>query len=266
MSSVVSFFKMHGLGNDFVMIDGSALPHNFDMSDLAKKISCRFTGVGCDQLIIYDKAEGYYNMEIYNLDGSKAGACGNATRCLAFLIGDQKISIKVGKRILNCEIVKDNRLLSNIVSVNMGHVSFSEPWMQADLDLFTRQHGFEHCKLVCADIGNPHLIVLGTLEERLKNYIGEMAQGLFKGGVNVNFAVITEQGIELSVWERGTGFTLACGSGACATFAAAVKLGLVQNQQEIIFKLGKLSISQKKEGIVMAGETKLVASGEYYYA
>lgn len=261
MKNRLQFFKMHGLGNDFVIVNKNALPMQHDISDLAKQISCRYTGIGSDQLIVYQKHSDYCDMEIYNTDGSRSNACGNATRCLAALLGEKEFTLRVGQRNLVCHLLDNGN-----VSVNMGKVSFDEPWMPPSETIrsFAGKYRLNPELIIPADIGNRHLVIFGSFDEGMKNVLGEKAQEIVDGGLNVNFASPEQGAIKLVVWERGVGFTLACGSGACASFAAAHKLGLVGEQAEVKFKLGSLVVSRKPNGIDMAGTTQLVAAGEYF--
>lgn len=268
MSEKIIFAKMHGLGNDFIIIDRQELPKNCNEQELALQIANRRSGIGCDQLIIYYKEHNYYNMLVYNQDGSTAKACGNASRCLAKLMYDrfaeERIILKVSGRELTCKI-----LAANEISVNMGPVSFNENWMARPEKIWSILENYmvDPKEIVFAEIGNLHLIIFSHLSDQDKELIGAKLQQkeLFPDGINVNFASIKENKIYLSVWERGTGFTLACGSGACASFAAAVKLGFVTSPNEVVFELGALSMIKNEEDIIMCGPATLVALGEFYY-
>lgn len=268
MLNRINFIKMHGLGNDFIIINHQDLPINCNLQKLATQISDRQIGIGCDQFIIYNKKANYYQMTIYNQDGSSAKACGNVSRCLMKLaynnFNQKNITINVAGREFNCCALNEIDF-----SVNMGKVSFHESWMpiQEKFLPIAERYVIELKEMICADIGNPHLVIFSTLSAQDKGLIGKKLQGseLFPEGINVNFASIVDDTIYLEVWERGTGFTLACGSGACATFAAAVKLGFVSNNAEVCFKLGKLKMSKQHDDIIMSGPAVLVAKGEFYY-
>jgi diaminopimelate epimerase len=264
----INFTKMHGLGNDFVIINHADLPIELNINKLAKNISDRNLGIGCDQFIIYKQEQNHYNMMIYNQDGSSARMCGNASRCLAKLIyyssGDKNITIKISDRILECEVFD-----TNFISVNMGYVSFNETWMPAPENIYpiAEIYMIDLKEIICVDVGNPHLVIFGNLSAQDKQGLGKNLQdnNLFDGGVNVNFATIKNDSIYLSVWERGVGFTLACGSGACASFAASVKRGFVKDKAEVIFKYGSLNMLKNKGDIIMSGPASFVCSGEFYY-
>jgi len=270
----IKFTKMHGLGNDFVMVDGyelESLPIE-SIQDFARNISNRYTGLGCDQFIIYKQHENYWSMSIYNNDGSKAMACGNGTRCLARLIhtitNETNIVIKVGDKLLSCVV---NSLYD--ISVNMGPVSFTGDWILPEdkILMLAKNYNLNPREIICADIGNPHLIIFSQgLTDDDKKLLGAKLSvvELFPEGVNVNFAQLQNNNILLQVWERGVGFTLACGSGTCASFAAACLLGYIDETKDckVIFKLGSLSLKfNATRDVILSGPTEVVARGEYYY-
>ncbi len=263
---------MHGLGNDFVIVDQHHISLNYDLISLAVKIANCKTGIGCDQFIIYNKlasvSRDNYKMIIYNKDGSPAKICGNAARCLTSLIakntGAKHININFEEREIACTVINDD-----LISVNMGEVSFTKDWMPKPEQLWdlAELYGLEPKEMICADIGNPHLIIFNDMSSKDRSIIGAKMQEhkLFPDGVNVNFAKIIDDEIKLIVWERGAGFTLSCGSGACATFASAVKLGFTQSRAKISFSLGNLEMSiDEQQNVIMVGPSTFVASGEFY--
>jgi diaminopimelate epimerase len=266
MTNNINFVKMHGLGNDCIIINRDKLPNNCDLGQLAKQVCNRHIGIGADQFIIYSKNIDYYDMTIYNQDGSPAKACGNASRCLIKLINfdsdDSKIVLKVGDRIISGKVEDDNE-----ISVNMGKVSFTESWMPKPEEIWAiaERYGFELKEVICADVANPHLVIFSNVTDLDRGVIGEKLQesALFPGGVNVNFASISDNTIYLKVWERGAGFTFACGSGAIVSFAAAKKLGFVESKADVVFELGKLKMKEENSDIIMTGPAILIAQGVY---
>jgi diaminopimelate epimerase len=264
----INFAKMHGLGNDFVIINQHDLPKNCDLQQLSLNISNRHTGIGCDQFIIYDQKTNYCEMTVYNQNGSSAKLCGNASRCIAKLLyldsGMREVTLRIYEKELSCKIVSENE-----IEVNTGIVSFEEDWMPSAKKIWPimERYVIDIKEVICADIGNPHFIIFSDLATKDKEIIGEKLQGkeLFTDGVNVSFASIKDNKIYLSVWERGTGLTLACGSGACASFASAVKLGFISSLCEVVFQLGSLQMSKQGENIMMVGPATLVARGEFFY-
>jgi diaminopimelate epimerase len=265
---MIVFTKMHGLGNDFVIINKDALPGSCELQDLSVNIANRYTGIGCDQVIFYQKKSGYYEMFIYNNDGSTAKLCGNASRCLAKLIyldaGERQIKLKVGNRELFCKVLSESE-----ISVNIGAVDFNKEWMP-DIETIwpiAELYMIDLKEIICADVGNPHLVIFSNISDQDKEVVGEKLQNkeLFPDGVNVNFAAVKNNKIYLSVWERGAGLTFACGSGACASFASAAKLGFITGDCEVVFQLGSLKMSKEVDNIIMTGPASLVAHGEFVY-
>jgi diaminopimelate epimerase len=265
---IIPFVKMHGLGNDFVIIDQANLVDVKDLEKFAIAISDRRLGVGCDQFISYSDEQDNVKMSIYNQDGSKAKACGNASRCLSRLIydktGKKHITLNVDGRKVVCEYTDAGKS-----AVDMGEVSFAQSWMPEKEKLWdiAIRHQIEPKEMICVDVGNPHLVIFSKLSDQDKAIIGENFQenGLFADGVNVSFAKIQDDKIFLKVWERGAGFTYACGSGAVATFAAANKLGFIENEAEVIFELGNLNMKKIGSSISMSGQTAIIYQGHYFY-
>jgi len=243
------FVKMSGAGNDFVIFDARKTDV-FLTSEQIKKISDR-KNIGCDQLIVIkNSTEADCEMEIYNSDGSKSGACGNATRCVASLLEKPEVKIKTAAGILKCWRVND------LISVNMGEPKFAE-----DVAL----HGFNFS---CVDVGNPHAVTF--LDAKISDEkfcdVGPKIEldKIFPNKTNVEFAqIISNNLIEVRVWERGAGETLACGSGACAVAVAAIKKNLVQSKKITIrFKGGDLEIEWNNDSIVMTGGYTKIFDGE----
>jgi diaminopimelate epimerase len=259
---------MHGLGNDFIFVATQGLPSDVPINILANQISDRRFGVGCDQFILYTYQQDKTKMYIYNQDGSYAKVCGNASRCLARLLFDQKSETKT---ILDCDgrMILCHYFNENEIQVNMGQANFHADWMPSDDILWQVAKNFtiDPKEMICVDVGNPHIVIFANLSDQDRPVIGELFQktNFFKDGVNVNFAKIIDNKIRLKVWERGTGFTLACGSGACATYAAAHKLGFVDEDSEVIFDYGSLKMKFQKDDILMNGRADYVFKGEYIY-
>jgi len=264
----IPFVKMHGLGNDFVIIAEEMLPPEVNMTDFARVISDRRLGIGCDQFITYKESNEFVKMSIFNQDGSKARACGNASRCLSKLIFEKNekrnITLDVNGRKVLCEYINTDQ-----IKVDLGLASFEESWMpRKELlwDLAIR-HLIEPKEMICVDVANPHLVIFSKLSDQDRKVIGENFQNinLFKEGININFAEVKDDKIYLKVWERGAGFTYACGSGAIATFAAANKLGFVSDRAEVVFELGSLEMQKTGANISMCGPASFVFEGGYAY-
>lgn len=264
----LEFTKMHGLGNDFVFIDQNSLTKAEDVNFITK-IANRRIGIGCDQLIIYQKlSDNKYCVKIYNPDGSEAGMCGNAMRCIGLLsfekTGEKLIEVKVKSRTIIVELKSANQ-----IEVNMGSASFSNNWMPPinTISQVLSDYRLNLKEILLVDVGNPHIVIFySNLNSQEKALLGEMLQkhDAFPDGVNVNFARVEGSNIYLKVFERGTGFTLACGSGACASFAAARKLKFIEENAIIKFEIGDLLMSYSDENMIMSGPAHKVATGYYY--
>jgi diaminopimelate epimerase len=256
------FHKMHGLGNDFVIID--AREEEMELSSAkATAIADRRSGIGCDQLIILrpsDKAD--VRMQIYNADGSEVEACGNASRCVAKLIGDET-RIETAGGIIIGSATEDGAI------VDMGKPRFE--WQSIPLayamDTLNMPVGWEDLQNPAAvNVGNPHVIFFVDDSAVVElDRLGPMIEvdPLFPEKVNVNIAHIKDGIVHLRVWERGVGLTRACGTGACATAVAAIKRGLANSPVQVELPGGSLVISwQDGENIQMQGPTTYVFAGE----
>ena len=266
------FIKMHGLGNDFVIIDKSQNLVEIKKKDTLKKIGSRNFGIGCDQILIIESYD-YKNakVSIFNNDGSEAGACGNGVRCVAsYLMNKQNttnISIKTISGTLDCWIENEKCF------VNMGKPIFE--WTQIPLSKKVESQiiKIDQFELYCLSMGNPHGVIFFENENDLHKVniesIGKKIQSndIFPESINVEFAtILKDKTIRMQVWERGAGKTLACGSGACATLVAASQQNLSQRKNEIILDGGKLKINWLESGyVIMSGEVKLVFKGNFYF-
>jgi diaminopimelate epimerase len=256
-----NFVKMHGLGNDFVIIDGRAAPVQLTVQQI-RAVADRRQGIGCDQLILLEPSDlADVKMCIFNSDGSEAEACGNAARCVVAMIGaDCTIETSGG--------VIAGTLGENAVTIDMGKPRFE--WHHIPLafamDTSALPMAWDGLSAPMAvNVGNPHVIFfvpdcdavdLATLGPLIEN------DAAFPAKINVNIASVAADGIKLHVWERGAGLTRACGTGACATAVAAISKGLVSSPVVVNLPGGALSIAWQPGGtVVMTGGTALVFTG-----
>lgn len=260
--SALPFIKMHGLGNDFVVLDGRSRAVRLNVEQV-RAIADRHTGVGCDQLIVIEPpraslADAF--MRIRNADGGEVGACGNATRCVASLLMAEKNSehviIETAAGLLDAEACGDG-----LVGVDMGRVSFdwrdiplARPADTLHLDIAAAPSGDG----VAVNVGNPHAVFfVGDAEVVPLEAVGPTIEThpMFPERTNVDVAeVLGPDRIRLRVWERGVGVTRACGSGACATLVAAARRGLTGRSAEVILDGGRLHIDWLKDDhVVMTG-------------
>jgi diaminopimelate epimerase len=262
-SSYLPFMKMHGLGNDFVVVDERGIAPRVDRA-VAIAIADRHRGVGFDQLAVMsntDKAD--VHLTFWNSDGSQAAACGNATRCIAHHLmggtGRDTLTITTDRGTLFAKNVGNG-----LTSVNMGHPQLE--WQHVPL-----AHAMDTLALpidgapTATGMGNPHCtffvddadaIDLGTRGAQIEHH------PLYPQRTNVQFAsVIGPDHLRMRVWERGVGITLASGSSSCATAVAAARRGLTGRDVTIDLDGGTLDISWRDDGVWMTGPTAHVFDG-----
>jgi len=268
----LDFIKMHGLGNDFVIIDLRAKQQEISKTQIMA-MGSRKTGIGCDQMIILSAAKNSGNdcfMKIYNgVDGQEVEACGNATRCVGDILlsetGSRHVSIETVAGVLECSRAQDN-----MISVDMG----VPKWEWADLPL-AQECDTLHLPLdgdpVGVNIGNPHCVYF--LDKNVEEYpvqkIGPQIEhhSLFPERVNVEFInVIDRNTLRMRVWERGAGETQACGTGACAAVVAAVRRDLVGRECKVILDGGDLFFNWNELSgrIIMTGGVHYVFKGQWF--
>ena len=270
MTKNLSFRKMHGLGNDFVVV--RAAQGTFSLQDI-RHIADRRHGVGCDQLLVMEAPQAGNAdlfMRIYNADGSEAQACGNGTRCVAHLWMTENnrdhCTIETVSGLLACRMVDGGG-----VEVDMGVPRFG--WQDIPLaeERDTLHLGVMSGSLtdpVAVNVGNPHTVFfVDDIEQVDVEGLGRQVEQhvLFPERTNVGFAqVLAPEKIRLRVWERGTGVTQACGSGACAAMVAAVRRGLSSHKAEVLLDGGSLFLQWRREDehILMTGSVSYVFQGE----
>lgn len=278
----INFTKMHGAGNDYIFIDCfGGIP--FDPCALAKKMSRRRFSVGSDGVIlICPSICADAKMRIFNLDGSEGKMCGNGARCVGKYLFESGISKKrkmsietlAGVRRLSLDVVNDN---VESVTVDMGRASL----FAKDIPVIFKKERVvgeeidvcgEKIKITCVSVGNPHAVsflrsVRGQNVPLIGKKIGEC--GIFPDGVNAEFAeVVGKNALFVRVFERGSGETLSCGTGACASAVAAAVEGLCEYGAPISVTLpgGELKVSVSKSlDVMLTGGAETVYSGVYEY-
>ncbi len=261
----IEFIKMHGLGNDFVIIDNRQ--NKVEISkDIINKLSDRKSGAGCDQLITINSSSNSdedIRIKIFNPNGDKAEACGNGTRCVAKLLFNEtnktSINIKSDAGILHATKKKDN------ISINLGKLSTN--WEKIPLsqkvdtlNIPINIENFNNIGFsngVAVNIGNPHVVFfVKNIKDIDLESIGPIIENhkLFPNKTNVEIVeVIDKKTIKMRVWERGVGITLACGSGACASVYAGILKRLLKDKVEVKLARGSLYIEIINDEAIMIG-------------
>ncbi len=261
----IGFVKMHGCGNDFVILDERARSLDLTAAQAAFLANRRF-GVGCDQVIAIQATEGADAfMQIWNPDGSEAGACGNATRCVADILmrgaGRDAVTIRTVSGDLPA-----TRAADGTITVDMGppRLDWADIPLAGPADTLRLNLPGEPA---AASMGNPHatFFVPDLDAVQIARLGAEMEHdAIFPQRANIGFAQILDpQTIRLKVWERGAGLTLACGSGACATLVNAHRRGLTHRRARVILDGGTLGIEWREDGhVLMTGPAVTAFRGE----
>lgn len=259
----LTFRKMHGAGNDFVVIDSRGRAGAQVTAPLAREIGDRHRGVGYDQLAELRPADDAdLALDFWNADGSRAGACGNATRCVAALVmaetGATTLTIRTARGLLHAED-RDGQIW-----VNMGApvLDWHSIPLARDVDVVNLPLPGNP---VAVGMGNPHCVFF-PLDAESAPVAEHGAQvehdPLFPEATNVEFAsLVARDHLRLRVWERGTGITLACGSGACATAVAANLRGMTGRQITITADGGQLQVDWRADGVWLTGPVAHVFTG-----
>lgn len=263
MTKTIQFTKMHGAGNDYIYINTLKFQIN-NPEEKSIEWSKPHTGIGSDGLVLIGKSEiADFSMRIFNADGSEALMCGNASRCIGKYLYEyglttkQSITLETlsGIKVLNLTVENEKVTL---VTVDMGSPSEIEKIVFQD---------FDNLNSTQVSMGNPHLVTfVDDIEQIALTEIGPQLENhsRFPNRINVEFAqVIKDNVIRMRVWERGSGITQACGTGACATAVAAVINGKADRKSEIIMDGGSLIIEwdEKTDKIYMTGPATKVFDG-----
>lgn len=276
---MIKFTKMHGLGNDYIYIDCIKGEKIENPSYLAKTMSNRHFGIGSDGLILICKSNiADFKMQMFNYDGSEAEMCGNGIRCVGKYVYDNKLT---NNKIITVETlggIKKLKLNIKNKKVETVEVDMGEPIFEAEkIPVLSDKYPVKNLKIIaedkefiftCVSMGNPHAVTI------IKNVIGFDVQRygeilekskIFPQRANIEFVqILDKENVKMRVWERGTGETLACGTGACATAVACNLNGYVKNDVNVELPGGILKIKWNKENnhVYMTGPAITVFRGE----
>jgi len=271
---------MHGTGNDFIVIKYKNFPFEERFSELAQKVCHRFFGIGADGLLIVNKSNvADFKMQYYNNDGSLAAMCGNGIRCFSKFVYDEGLTDKREFKIETLAGIKEVSLttqdkIAKYVRVNMGKIIYASsevPVISDKSNFINETIKVNNKEFIVTSVlmGVPHTVVftdnLDVIE--VKNY-GPLIERLsiYPENTNVNFAKIKDKGnIDVRTWERGAGYTLACGTGVSSVVGVAYRLGLVDNNVNVSIEGGNIKIEvMEDESVFMDGPAADVCSGVYF--
>jgi diaminopimelate epimerase len=271
----IQFSKMHGLGNDFMVIDGINQSVSLT-SEMIAGWANRHFGIGFDQLLLVERPESdiaMFKYRIFNADGDEVAQCGNGARCFARFVREKGLTdatiipVETNNGLLVLKVIDDER-----VQVNMGIPNFEPKKIPFNRDQRSAQYQIKLDELIlnisALSIGNPHAVMLvDDVDTAAVETIGPAVEAHedFPQRVNVGFMQIIDRNhFKLRVYERGSGETMACGSGACAAMAAGQMLGLLDTQATATLRGGDLILDWQGQGkpVMMTGNTAMVYQGE----
>ena len=274
----LKFAKMHGLGNDFAVIDAINQPFE-PRPELVQRWADRFNGIGFDQMLIVespDSEAAAFKYRIYNADGSEVTQCGNGARCFARFVREQgmtdldTIPVETNTGLLTLEAIDSTRY-----RVNMGVPCFEPAGIplcaEKPQELYLTEYENHEIRFSAMSIGNPHMVMqVEDVDSADVETLGPYFEShrLFPERANIGFMqVLDRDSFRLRVFERGVGETRACGSGACAAMVAGVQLGLLKNCAQAILSGGELNLEWQgnTNPVMMTGETAMVYQGEIEY-
>ncbi|RBW51152.1 diaminopimelate epimerase [Marinobacter sp. F3R11] len=272
---LLRFTKMHGLGNDFMVVDAISQPFRL-RPEMIRELADRNFGVGFDQLLVVEPPglpDVDFRYRIFNADGSEVEQCGNGARCFAKFVRDQRLTnkkvirVQTASGVIELRVVKDGKVM-----VNMGVPELNPPAIpfaaERRKNVYTVEAGSQTVELSAISMGNPHAVIVvedvdtapvSVLGPRLENH------PRFPSRANIGFLQIIDRShVRLRVYERGSGETLACGSGACAAVVAGCLRDLLDNRVEVDLRGGRLVIEWQGEGtpVMMEGPATSVFEGQ----
>lgn len=261
----IEFTKMHGAGNDYIYVNVMQY-HIADPAKVSILWSDRHKGIGSDGLVLIDKSpvpEADFSMRIFNADGSEAMMCGNASRCIGKYLYERNLTTKSNIRLLTKSGIKILDLHVKDGVVKSVTVDMGEPQLENE-EQFISSRGLEQGTFV--SMGNPHYVIFTDNVDQ----VGETGRVLehhpaFPQRCNIEFARVENEGIiRTRVWERGSGITQACGTGACATAVAACMAGRAGRQSQIVMDGGTLDIewNEHDNHVYMTGPAEFIFDGE----
>lgn len=271
----LKFTKMHGTGNDFVVIDATQQAFTLSEKDISLLSNRRF-GIGFDQLLVVGQSkikDVDFSYRIFNADGGEVNQCGNGARCFVTFVHDKKLTNK-DEIIVETRsgIIKPRLEANGSVSVNMGPPIFNPIKIPISVPKENNKYSLDvddrRIEFGAVSMGNPHAVIIAkNIDDAPVETVGRLLENneLFPERVNVNFMEIrSRESVNLRVWERGAGETLSCGTGACASVVFGIKVGLLDSPCKVFTRGGELTIFWEggESDVDLSGSAKSVFEGE----
>jgi len=271
----LKFSKMHGTGNDFVVIDATQQAFTLSEKDISLLSNRRF-GIGFDQLLVVGQSkikDVDFSYRIFNADGGEVNQCGNGARCFVTFVHDKKLTNK-DEIIVETRsgIIKPRLEANGSVSVNMGPPIFNPIKIPISVPKENNKYSLDvndrRIEFGAVSMGNPHAVIIAkNIDDAPVETVGRLLENneLFPERVNVNFMeILSRESVNLRVWERGAGETLSCGTGACASVVFGIKVGLLDSPCKVFTRGGELTIFWEggESDVDLSGSAKSVFEGE----
>lgn len=271
----LKFTKMHGTGNDFVVIDATQQAFTLSEKDISLLSNRRF-GIGFDQLLVVGQSkikDVDFSYRIFNADGGEVNQCGNGARCFVTFVHDKKLTNK-DEIIVETRsgIIKPRLEANGSVSVNMGPPIFNPIKIPISVPKENNKYSLDvndrRIEFGAVSMGNPHAVIIAkNIDDAPVETVGRLLENneLFPERVNVNFMeILSRKSVNLRVWERGAGETLSCGTGACASVVFGIKVGLLDSPCKVFTRGGELTIFWEggESDVDLSGSAKSVFEGE----
>lgn len=266
MKRVINFTKMHGAGNDYIYVDTFFNNKIDNPADAARLWSNRHKGIGSDGLVLIGRSsslEADYTMRIFNADGSEAMMCGNACRCVGKYLYEKRLTTENKIKLRTASGIKMLHLHLGSEGVDSVTVDMGEPTFENGKQFQPQRASLREG--VYVSMGNPHYVVFTDDLDAIESEGGELeCHPVFPERANIEFAEIRPEGIRVRVWERGSGITMACGTGACAVAVAAHKRGLTGRKSCVIMDGGTLVVEwlDQDNHVYLTGPAEFVFEGK----
>jgi diaminopimelate epimerase len=269
----LKFTKMQGAGNDFVVIDAYSSPISLNSMQI-EKLANRYFGVGCDQLLLVEKTSTPnvdFRYRIFNADGGEVEQCGNGARCFVRFVvtkgltNKREIVVETASGVISLKLQDDGQVI-----VNMGKPRFEPAQIPFLAESRQNQYAFklkdQTISIAAVSMGNPHAVTLvDNVETANVSVLGPQIEShaSFPHRVNVGFMqIVNQHEVKLRVYERGSGETLSCGTGACAAVVSGIQLGLLNSPVLVNTRGGQLKIEWQGDAVMMSGPAEIVFEGQ----